>query len=84
LPNSFSWTKLVLTQEVTTVHSPEVVERRLRDEAVELLLVEVGGYTLGFVDIGDTESVIDGVGYKNRLFCKSLAGDAATHIPTAP
>jgi diamine N-acetyltransferase len=146
-----------LAREVATVYSPEVFERRLRDEAVELLLVEVGGYTVGFVeiafatscpvpgvrgaevfrlyvqrpflrrglgrnlmakaeasartrglesvwltawagnqtalafyaslrfvDIGATEYLIDGTGYENRVLCKTLADDTATHIPTAP
>ncbi|MBL8389875.1 MAG: GNAT family N-acetyltransferase [Hydrogenophaga sp.] len=40
-----------LAREVTTVYSPEVFERRLRDADVELLLVTSDGYTVGFVDI---------------------------------
>lgn len=40
-----------LAREVATVYSAEVFERRLRDAAVELWMVEAGGYTVGFVDI---------------------------------
>jgi GNAT superfamily N-acetyltransferase len=40
-----------LAREVATVYSAEMFERRLQDAAVELLLVEAGGYTVGFVDI---------------------------------
>lgn len=40
-----------LAREVATVYSSEAFERRLRDAAVELWMVEAGGYTVGFVDI---------------------------------
>lgn len=40
-----------LAREVATVYSAEVFERRLRDAAVELWMVEAGGFTVGFVDI---------------------------------
>lgn len=40
-----------LAREVATVYSAEAFERRLRDAAVELWMVEAGGYTVGFVDI---------------------------------
>ncbi|MFC3685421.1 GNAT family N-acetyltransferase [Hydrogenophaga luteola] len=40
-----------LAREVATVYSAEVFERRLRDSAAELWMVEAGGYTVGFVDI---------------------------------
>lgn len=39
--------------------------------------------SLGFVDIGTTEYIIDGVGHENRVLRKTLMGDTATHIPTA-
>lgn len=40
-----------LAREAASVYSAEVFERRLRDAAVEVMLVEAGGYTVGFVDI---------------------------------
>lgn len=40
-----------LARESVTVYSTEVFERRLRDAAVELWMVEAGGFTVGFVDI---------------------------------
>lgn len=40
-----------LAREAVTVYSTEVFERRLRDAAVELWMVEAGGFTVGFVDI---------------------------------
>ena len=40
-----------LARQVATVYSPEVFERRLRDEDVDLQLVASGGNTVGFVDI---------------------------------
>lgn len=40
-----------LAREAATVYAAEVFERRLRDAAVELWMVEAGGYTVGFVDI---------------------------------
>jgi ribosomal protein S18 acetylase RimI-like enzyme len=40
-----------LAREVASVYSAEAFERRLRDAAVELWMVEAGGYRVGFVDI---------------------------------
>jgi ribosomal protein S18 acetylase RimI-like enzyme len=51
-----------LAREVATVYSAERFEHRLRDAAVELLLVTANGHTVGFVDMAmATECPVPGV-----------------------